>query len=100
MAKKSDTVPCKMERAGDELVFKIPVERLLQLTLATFTGGDIVDPEAYVTDLMASLNRGFDRGHTEIESMLVAEVEHVYDMGAASVRLRSDVDETVPAPAP
>jgi hypothetical protein len=75
----------KVVREGNVVVFKIPVSRLLRLTrrdgrYEIFRGDD------YVEDMIASLNRRSARGMTEIESMFVAEVEHVHEMGFESVR--------------
>lgn len=88
--------PCEVVRDGDEIVFRMPVARLLRLTADEH--GDIGPGEDYISDLLASLNRGAERGRPEIEKLLVAEYDNVQELLAG---IEDDVDdEPSAAPAP
>jgi hypothetical protein len=75
----------KVVREGNIVVVRMQVARLIKLTRRE-DRYEIVDADAYIGDMMASLNRRADAGMTEIEQVFVREIEHVHNAGFESVR--------------
>ncbi|WP_426611202.1 hypothetical protein [Bradyrhizobium sp. McL0616] len=80
----------KLVLEGSDIVFRLPVARLIELVNAGVGGEfEVVDEDAFVDDVIEMLNNEIERipgGTTEIEQMFALEAEHVYDDGADSVR--------------